>query len=349
MTEIFHICKSYMPHSYGGVETYVNNATNDTSKHRHMILTTSPKRTYKRGNVYYFKISTTISSDNLSLDLILFIVKNRKRIQNIHFHSPWPTIEILLLLIKSNIVVTYHSDIVYQKFLYFFYKPLQKLFLNKTKVIISTSKNYTRSSKILKNYNHKVQDIPIGLDYVRPQAIKDVKRKIIFKKYIIFIGNNRNYKGLELLQKLIKEEKFNFILIGKGLNNLKNKNVQIFSHIAESFKMRLISDSHFLILTSNLRSEAYGIVLVEALMQGKPLLTSDLNTGVTYLNKNEVNGFHFRNNSYEDLLIKTKYLYDLDKDIYENISKNNVIKYKKYLTVKIMNDQLSQIYLRFFK
>jgi len=338
-----------MPHSYGGVETYVYNLVEKSDKFNHIILTSGSNKTYRKKNIYYFKTSTNISSDNISFDLIKYIIKNRKRLKNIHFHSPWPTVEILLLFIKSNIVVTYHSDIVYQKILYFFYKPLQKIFLNKSKIIVSTSKNYIKSSEVLRKLERKVKNIPIGLKYIKPQSNLISKNKIKFKKYIIFIGNNRNYKGLYLLKKLINETNFNFILVGKNLNKLRNKNVQIFSNIDESLKMRLIKNSQFLVLTSNLRSEAYGIVIVEALMQGKPVLTSNINTGVTYLNKNKINGFQFQNNNYEDLLNKAIKLYYLDKKTYNKISKKNIDKYFRYLTLKKMNFELNKIYLRFFK
>ena len=349
MTVIFHICKTYIPDSYGGVETYIHNIFNNSTKFKHIILTAGSKKTHKKENIYYFKTSKKIRSDNISIDLIKFLYKNRKTISNIHFHSPWPSVEFFLIFFKFKIVVTYHSDIVHQKILYFFFKPFQRAFLKKSKCIIVTSKNYLESSTVLQKIKEKIKIVPIGLKYEKPYKVKNDNESELFKKYIIYIGNNRKYKGLELLKKLIEEKKYNFVLVGNNLEFLKGKNVKIYTNVSEHYKMYLISKSYFLILTSNLRSEAYGIVLLEAMMQGKPLLTSNINTGVSFINSNKINGLQFENNNYKDLLLKTETLYNFKIDKYKEYTKNNKKKYNKYFKLETMIESLDKIYLEFFK
>ncbi|TIT74445.1 MAG: glycosyl transferase family 1, partial [Mesorhizobium sp.] len=61
-------------------------------------------------------------------------------------------------------LVTYHSDIVKQRLILPFYRPLMMRFLGDVDAIVATSPDYLRSSPILAAFRAKTKVIPIGID-----------------------------------------------------------------------------------------------------------------------------------------------------------------------------------------
>jgi rhamnosyl/mannosyltransferase len=61
--------------------------------------------------------------------------------------------------------------------------------------------------------------------------------------------------------------------------------------VSDAKKVALLKRCRALVLPSHLRSEAYGMVLVEAAMYGRPLISCEIGTGTSYVNAHEETGF----------------------------------------------------------
>jgi len=121
--------------------------------------------------------------------------------------------------------------------------------------------------------------------------------KLQSDKYILFIGVLRKYKGLKYLIKAAKNVNIPLVVAGGGtlskklLTEAKSNNVNLLGFISDDVKMALIRNCRMLVLPSHLRSEAFGVVLIEAAMCRKPLISCEIGTGTSYANIDRKTGF----------------------------------------------------------
>ena len=347
MTKVFHLYKTFYPYSHGGVEKYIDSIMNSNSHFDHYLISIGDENLSNAKKII-FKKTFSYSSDIFSLDLINFILKNIDKEKDIiHLHSPWPTMELFFCFFNyKKIIITYHSDIIRQKFVNFFYKFANIYFLkNKVKKIIVTSKIYSSTSKILNKIpDDLIQVLPIGIADIKNfndlDLIEDCR-----SNYVIFIGSNRTYKGIPLLKKIIDTENKKFILIGSNLLDFKKyNNVQVYENIDEEKKIELISKSSFLLMTSTSRNEAFGIVLIEALRSGIPLITPNINSGVIWINKNNFTGYVYQVGDLNDLKSKFKKINDLETKKYLQFRVNSRKRYIQHFQLSTMIKDLDKLY-----
>ena len=82
----------------------------------------------------FLNLFLNLFSTPISISIILFILKNYKRYDCIHIHTPKPInrINFKFLLIKK-LIISWHSDIINQKILKIFFNPIQFFLLKKIK------------------------------------------------------------------------------------------------------------------------------------------------------------------------------------------------------------------------
>lgn len=227
----------------------------------------------------------------------------------IHYHFPWPFADLLHLLIrpKAPAVMTYHSDIVRQRWLGRAYAPLMQSMLKSMDAIVATSPAYAATSPVLSSPAHRdrVQVIPLGIDeHTYPQYGDDriLQRLGIAadEPFFMFIGVMRYYKGLHILLEASGRVKARVVLAGSGpkMAELRQQaralglnNVIFAGQVTDAEKMSLLRHCLAFVLPSHLRSEAFGMVLVEAAMCGKPMVSCEIGTGTSFVNLDGQTGF----------------------------------------------------------
>ena len=217
----------------------------------------------------------------------------------IHYHFPYPFADLLHFITRVDkpTVLTYHSDIVKQKYLLKLYQPLMNKFLGSVDRIVATSPNYLKSSKVLARFKDKVSVIPIGLDKsTYPTLNKDrleYWKKKFGDKFFLFVGVMRYYKGLHILIEAARNSDYPIVVVGAGpiekelkdqVESLGINNIYFIGFISDEEKVTLFTLSYAILFPSHLRSEAFGISLLEGAMYGKPLISSEIGTCTTYIN-----------------------------------------------------------------
>ena len=219
-------------------------------------------------------------------------------------------------------------------------------FLNSVDHIVATSPNYLSTSKVLKRFSKKVSVIPIGLSYkdypeINPKIHCSYKNKLP-QRFFLFIGYFRYYKGLHIAFKAVKNTKINLVLAGDGeikknlLNKIKNENIQnitILDKISEQEKVSLLNLCTGFIFPSHLRSEAFGIALLEAALFGKPMISCEIGTGTSYVNKDKITGLVVKPNSPTELRNAMQYLLD-NENISEKMGKQAMERAKEMFNLK---------------
>lgn len=229
----------------------------------------------------------------------------RKPAEILHFHFPWPFGDLVYAVAGRSrpLVVTYHSDIVRQRFLAAIYEPLMKRFLGKADRIVATSRNYVQSSPVLSTFGDKVEVIPLGISesgYPDPSSdLLTTTEKSYGRDFMLFVGVLRYYKGLEYLIRAAAGQRYRVVIAGKGPEfgrlkalgqELGADNVVFAGFVSDEEKVALMKLCRAIAFPSHLRSEAFGVTLIEGLMYGKPLISCEIGTGTSFVNRDGETG-----------------------------------------------------------
>jgi len=314
--QVLNIYKTYFPDPPGGLQEAIRQICYSTASYKvdNVIYTLSPNSQprnikFPEANVVRERSWVAPASCDIG-GLAAF--KTYKSLANhsdlVHYYHPWPFADVLNIIKSADkpAVLTYISDVVRQRFLGKLYSPLMWRTLNKIDVIVANCPAYIETSPVLSHpsIRNKVRLIPLGIDETTYPQIGD---NSIFKRldladsepYFLFLGVLRYYKGIHTLIEAAKNVKAKIIIAGSGpeaealkrqVFELKISNVFFAGQVTDAEKVALIKNCLALVLPSHLRSEAYGMVLVEASMMRKPMISCDIGTGTSFVNLHEVTG-----------------------------------------------------------
>lgn len=309
---VLHFFKTYYPDSLGGIEQVIRQLCVGTARLgvENEVLTLTRDRHnallhFEGHLVRRVRLDFEIASTGFSLSAIGQLAKLAKQFDVIHYHFPWPFMDLahFLARVKKPSVVTYHSDIVRQKQLLKVYQPLKHRFLGSIDHIVATSPNYLASSPVLNRYPGKTSIITYGLDksiYPQPgPALLAQWRERCGERFFLFVGVLRYYKGLHILLDAIAGCPFPVVIVGAGpieqelkghAQRLGLTNVMFLGALPEIDKVALLQLCYAVAFPSHLRSEAFGISLLEGAMYGKPMISSEIGTGTSYINSDGETG-----------------------------------------------------------
>jgi rhamnosyl/mannosyltransferase len=221
-------------------------------------------------------------------------------------HVPNPTAEISWLVAApaARLVVRYQSDVVRQANAMRIYAPVQRRFLARADVIITTSPQYLETSATLVPYLDRCRIIPLGIlpeEFAYPGAEKvEALRNRYGGGYVLFSGRHRYYKGLENLVRASKRIPAPVVIAGDGPERAAcqalAKELDARIHFpGQLTREDLIAHLHgcdVFAFPSVARSEAYGISMLEAQACGKPVVATTLGTGVEFVNLHNQTGLN---------------------------------------------------------
>ena len=348
--KILLLSKTYYPNSYGGIEKFIEQLTYVNGKKYSLTICSihnqNTIKSKKINNIHllYYPKTFELSSNSFSLKLLF----NFKKIANEHdliiYNYPWPFQDLLSFLTNKKYIVVYHSDIVRQKILkYVYYFFIRSKFLKNASSVIFTTNTYWKITDCPKNILQNYQIINLG---IKNYELQNTKTK--FNDYILFIGVLRKYKAIDALIKISNITKKRIVIIGKSKDysqkTFKNsKYISYLGEVSESTKYNYLQNCKFLILPSNQKSEAFGIVLLEAISLKKPLIVNKNNTGTKEVCINNYNGYMVDFKKTSTLKKKIISLYE-NKKVYNKFCNNSYALYLKKFTHKMMIDRYINVF-----
>lgn len=329
------------------------------------VLSLTPKKVERvvevNGHqVFRCRSNFKIASTDFSLSSLWQFNELAKKADIVHYHFPWPFMDLAHLVVNHNkpSVVTYHSDIVKQKILLKLYRPLMTKFLNSMDAIVATSPNYRVTSDVLQLHQNKVEVIPIGLDKKLYPTINLERvqywREILGEKFFLFIGVLRYYKGLNILLDALALGDLPTVIIGAGpieyelkvkAESLGLKNVTFLGQVSDEDKVAILDLSYALVFPSHLRSEAFGISLLEGAMFGKPMISSEIGTGTSFINSDQQTGIVVPPSAPKDLNIAMTYLWN-NLEVASRMGCKAVNRYETLFTADKMCQAYAALYQR---
>ena len=218
-------------------------------------------------------------------------------IVHIHLPNPWAETAWKLAGRPGRLFISYHSDIIRQKYLLKLYAPFHRATLESAeKIIVATPNHIDYSPFLSKLPEEKLEVIHYGLPEIIFPAPQNKTRP-----FILSVGQLVYYKGFDVLIKSVADvPDLDLVIVGCGplLGKLKklaedlgiSERVKFPGHVSHEELLQYYADCEFFVLPSTFRSEAFGIVQLEAFQAVKPVISTNLPSGVPYVNQNGKTG-----------------------------------------------------------
>ena len=311
---ILHVSKYYPPEK-GGLERVVQDIVTGMRERGHScdVLcanTLSRHREDREENGRIIRCAEwgRVASTSLAPQLVLDYRRIADMYDIIHLHQPNPlaTIAALSKQTAARLVVHWHSDIVRQRAALKLYAPFQRRLLERTDAIIATSPPYAAGSPWINRYSSKTHVVPIGIETghlkTEPTQVDAIKDRFPGRPIVFALGRLTYYKGFEYLIRAARDIPGAWFLIG-GEGEERRRLETLVSECEVGDRVILLGDiahgeigAYFaacdvFCLPSHIKSEAFGVVQLEAMACAKPLVSTAIpGSGVSWVNRDGESG-----------------------------------------------------------
>jgi len=356
---ILHVAKYYHPYK-GGMESIIKDLCEGLVElgHEVTVLCSHDKWKHEEEVICGVRVVRlprigVIFGQNINLTAITHLKKLAASSDIVHIHGPNPLFEMAALVLPKSkaLVCTHHSDIIRQKLLLCLYRPFHKLFLKRLKHIYVPTFNHIKYSHSILEYEDKCHIVPFGI-HTNHLSATDETLKLVqkirynYSPYVLFIGRLVSYKGLPVLIKAMRKMEQHLVIIGDGpeYNVIKDliKKYKLHDrvHLEGKVSQReefsaFLHGCEFLVLPSISSNENFGIVQLEAMFCSKPVVTTDLKSGVPAVGIDKVTTLLTEPGNSEDLRLKMAQLFN-DKDLCKEMGQAARKRFDEFYTCETM-------------
>lgn len=306
---VLQVGKFYPPYR-GGIESHLQALCQELKRHVQVeVLVASESRRYMEGDIDGVRVRRltrlfSIGETPVCTRMAHEIRQSRAAVVHLHLPNPPACLAYLMSGYRGPLVITWHSDIVRQKLMAKLLAPIHKNVLRRAAILIASSPNYLASSPILTRNHDRCRVIPFGLQAdafrVRDgETIAKIRHRY-GRRIVLAVGRMVYYKGFEYLIRAMKTVRGHLLIVGDGPLRLKLEHLAVASGVSEriTFLGRVAQEemvayyhaADVFVLPSIARSEAFGMVQLEAMSCGKPVVNTALPTGVPYVSLDSVTG-----------------------------------------------------------
>lgn len=333
---ILHLSKYYHPYR-GGIEKVIKELAEAALEQGHDVTVICSSENNQRveetvNGVRVIRLPQwgTVFSQPLTPSIFWGVREEFLRADVVHLHAPNPLFEFACLTFdfSAPLIVTFHCEVMKSRWLNRFYEPVSKSVLKKADRILVATPLHIEYSFWLKEFRHKCEVIPFGIEPKFENKTLTMNNHLLqikqtYGRYFLFIGRMVTYKGVNILLQAMRTVDQNLILIGKGpfLESWKQLSREMGLSHRVHFLGLVDSDEEFgafihgcdaVVLPSINEAEAFGLVLLEAMSCKKPAITTNLNSGVKFVNVDGKTGLSVPRNDPDALARAMNLLKDND-------------------------------------
>ena len=363
--KVLQVNKLYPP-VIGGIEKFVQQLSESLNSEVAIKVLVCQERGREKDeiihgvNVHRCTTLGVFLSMPISFSFLKQFINESKKNDIVTIHMPFPLADLALLLsrYKGHVVLWWHSDIVRQKKLLFFLRPLLTRTIKRADTIVVATKGHIMYSEFIKNYEEKCVIIPFS---VNPKTMSCADKYLKMKKSgfekdkfcFLFVGRLVYYKGCDILLRAFAKanlSKATLTIVGDGplkkelIELVKNLNlaskVLFKNKVTDAQLYEEYEKSDVLVLPSVEKSEAFGLVQIEAMAFAKPVINTRLNSGVPYVGIDGVTGLTVNPKDIDELCQAMIKLYDnpeYTRTLGKNARKHVLNNYdSKIITAKIV-------------
>lgn len=302
------------------------------------------------------KTIAKVAATMLSTDMVATLRRICNRYDIIHIHLPDPMAVVALMCsgYKGRVVIHWHSDILKQRFLLQFFKPIQRWIINRADLILGTTPVYVEQSSALRKVQNKVDYLVIGVREraPEPEVVAMIRNQYPGKKIVYSMGRLVEYKGYEYLIEAATLLPDDYVILIGGSGPLKGTlqemvhkyqlqhKVFILGFVPREVESAYYGACDVFCLSSTLKTEAYAIVQVEAMSCGRPIVATNIKgSGVPWVNEHGVSGMNVAPCSSQEIAMAVQMICE-DAHLYERFSMGALYRYHKHFTMDAMIDGL---------
>jgi glycosyltransferase involved in cell wall biosynthesis len=360
--KVLHVGKFYPPHM-GGIETHLQALCGQLTRMVDLRVMVSsddghPSAEVMKG-VRVSRVPTrlTVASTPLCPGMVGEIKRSNADLIHIHLPNPMSILAFLASGHRGRLIVTYHSDTVRQKVLGPLFAPFMHRALSRASAIIATSPDYRRTSPVLARYLDRCHVIPYGIaldefERADPLAVQQVRERY-GERLILSVGRLVYYKGFEFLIRAMQQVRGRLIIIGEG--PLRGKLQQMVAESGLGEKVILAGEiqntqvtpyyhaSDLFALASIARSEAFGIVQIEAMAAGIPVVNTSLDSGVPFVSLHDKTGFTVPPENPDALAAAINRLLD-DRNLRQSLGREARLRAQQEFSLQTMTSRTLALY-----
>lgn len=296
----------------------------------------------------------------ISPGMVFTLRKIQKQYDIIHVHHPDPMACLALYLsgYRGKVILHWHSDIQKQKLLLHLYHPLQTWLLRRADRVVGTTPVYLSESPFLCDFQHKAVCLPIGVSPMcpSPEAVARIRNRYLGKRIVFSLGRLVAYKGYSFLVAAARYLQDNYVVLIGGIGALKDAlqkeiielglqgKVELLGRVSDEDLPAYYGACDVFCLSSVQKTEAFGIVQIEAMSCGKPVVATRIpQSGVSWVNQDGVSGLNVPpGNAYE--LARGIESVVSDRSAYQHYSAGALRRYRELFTKEKMIEKCLNIY-----
>jgi len=300
-----HLGKYYVPER-GGIETVLEalcRGTAATLDSRALVMHTEPRTVHEVvDGVPVTRVASFGRVGAVSLTPSLALWLSRASADVVVLHEPNPMALVACALVPPDVplVVWFHSEVVRPRWRYrLFYEPfLNRVLERAARIVVSAPP--LRDVPALAGHRDKVTVLPFGLDPTGYPVLAEHEARPGQTPTVLFVGRLVAYKGLDVLLRAMVDVPGSLALVGDGplresLQKLAQElgvadRVTFLGRVSDADRLAWFGRADVVVLPSVSRQEAFGMVQVEAMLTGRPVVSTSVPTGVPWVNQHDESG-----------------------------------------------------------
>jgi rhamnosyl/mannosyltransferase len=314
----------------------------------------------EHGRVICVKAWMKKAATMIAPKMVTWLRKHKDEYDIIHVHHPDPMACLALRLsgYKGRVILHWHSDILKQKTLLKFYAPLQRWLIRRADTIIGTTPVYLKESPYLQEVQEKTVAVPIGIEPVTfdPTLAEQWKKRYPGKKLVVSIGRLVPYKGYPYLISAARQlgPDYQVLIVGDGPiresleNDLRINGVEgivkLLGYVEDNEAHALLAACDVFVLSSVMKTEAFGIVQIEAMSLEKPVIATKIpESGVSWVNADGVSGLNVTVRDAEALAEAIRQICS-DDSLHQTLAQGARSRYLENFTIERMIEKTIKVY-----
>lgn len=313
--KVVHLYKDYYPPVFGGIEQTVSRLAVGAARAGHEVTVLCSAHGERRDRdeivdgVRVIRCAewARVASTPVCPGMPGWLARLDADVLHLQFPSPPGEVSCLLAGRQIPTVVSYQADITRQAAVLPLYRPVIHEVLRRSRVIMAASPQYIEHSAFLRRYRSKCRVVPLGIELgpYADMARYDAEAATLRVRYgggplVIFVGRFRYYKGLRVLLNAMTQVRGTLVLVGGGGEESELR--QLHANLGLGGRVHFAGSldpaellvhyraADVAVLPSILAAEAFGLVLIEAMASGLPVISTELGTGTSFVNQNEETG-----------------------------------------------------------
>ena len=361
--KVLQLGKFYDP-VVGGMETALKEiceSLTDQVEFQVIVANTRWRTEHENGKVRLTRVASMGKCLSLPVAPSFPLWAQRFDADLIHVHLANPLAELSALLVDRDvpIIAHFHSDVVrplppvlrnvYGRFLHAFYRRVN--------CIVVPSPSHIEISKFVPKYRDKCHVVPYGIPLERFELDENGRKKADDLRdglpTVLFVGRLVHYKGVEFLIRAMENVKARLWIVGTGpvedsLRNLAREKgladrVKFLGQVSEQDLIAHYHACDVFALPSITNQEMFGLVQLEAMACRKPVISTNLPTGVPWVNQHGQTGYTVSPGNSEELAQSIQLLLS-NRELREDMGEAGRVRVEQHFTSAKMAEAMLQVY-----